>query len=72
MHAAHAIQQCSQALDTLVASHGAMAVSESSQLNVFLRDMHTATKHAMISPVVNAELFGRALLGVEPNITPLI
>lgn len=72
MHAAYAIQQCSQALDALITAHGAMAVSESSQLNVFLRDMHTATKHAMISPATNAELFGRALLGVEPNITPLI
>ncbi len=52
--------------------HGAMAVSESSQLNIYLRDMHTAAEHAMISPEVNAELFGKALLGVEPNITPLI
>lgn len=72
MHAAYAIQQCSKALDTLLAVHGEAAVSEFSILNIYMRDMHTATKHAMISPETNAELFGKALLGVQPNITPLI
>lgn len=72
MHAAYAIQQCSKALDTLLAVHGEAAVSEFSILNIYMRGMHTATKHAMISPETNAELFGKALLGVQPNITPLI
>lgn len=41
-------------------------------LNVHMRDMQTALRHAMISPALNLEAFGRALLGVEPNITALI
>ncbi|MFI6102091.1 acyl-CoA dehydrogenase family protein [Lentzea sp. NPDC051213] len=72
LHAAHAVRQCGEALDGLVAAHGASAVSESSPLNVYLRDMQTALRHAMISPAMSMEVFGRALLGVEPNITPLI
>ncbi|GLZ29586.1 acyl-CoA dehydrogenase [Lentzea sp. NBRC 105346] len=72
LHAAHAVKQCGDAVDVLVSAHGASAVSESSPLNIYLRDMQTALRHAMISPAMNAEAFGRALLGVEPNITGLI
>lgn len=72
LHVTHAVRQCGEALDTLVAAHGASAVAESSPLNVHLRDMQTALRHAMINPSWNMEACGRALLGVEPNITPLI
>jgi 3-hydroxy-9,10-secoandrosta-1,3,5(10)-triene-9,17-dione monooxygenase len=72
LHASHAVRQCSEAVDVLVSAHGASALSESSPLSVYMRDMHTASRHAMISPAMNAEVFGRALLGVEPNITGLI
>jgi 3-hydroxy-9,10-secoandrosta-1,3,5(10)-triene-9,17-dione monooxygenase len=70
LHAAHAVQQCGAAVDQLVAAHGASAVAESSPLNVFMRDMQTAQRHAMINPAWNMEACGRAFLGVEPNIVP--
>jgi alkylation response protein AidB-like acyl-CoA dehydrogenase len=72
LHASHAVRQCGEALDGLVSAHGAAAVAESSPLNVYLRDMQTALRHAMINPTMSLEAFGRVLLGVEPNITPLI
>lgn len=72
LHAVHAVRQCGEALDMLVAAHGASAVAESSPLNVLLRDMQTALRHAMINPSWNMEACGRALLGVEPNITPFL
>ncbi|WP_086665326.1 acyl-CoA dehydrogenase family protein [Lentzea kentuckyensis] len=72
LHASHAVRQCGEALDLLVSAHGASAVAESSPLNVYLRDMQTALRHAMISPTMSLEAFGRVLLGVRPNITPLI
>jgi 3-hydroxy-9,10-secoandrosta-1,3,5(10)-triene-9,17-dione monooxygenase len=72
LHVAHAVRQCGDALDMLVAAHGAAAVAESSPLNVLLRDMQTALRHAMVNPAWNMEACGRAFLGVEPNITQLI
>ncbi|KJK45161.1 acyl-CoA dehydrogenase [Lentzea aerocolonigenes] len=72
LHVTHAVRQCGEALEMLVAAHGAAAVAESSPLSVLLRDMQTGLKHAMINPSWNLEACGRALLGVEPNITPLL
>ena len=71
-HAGHAVQQCREAVDLLVSAYGASALSESSPLHGCVRDIHTASRHAIASTAGNAELFGRALLGVEPNITELI
>lgn len=72
LHASHAVRECGEAMDLLVSAHGAAAVAESSPLNVYLRDMQTALRHAMISPTMSLEAFGRVLLGVQPNITLLI
>ena len=36
------------------------------------RDMHVASHHAITEWQVNLEIYGKALLGIEPNITPLI
>ena len=36
------------------------------------RDVHVASHHAITEWQVNLEVYGKALLGVEPNITPLI
>ena len=36
------------------------------------RDIHVASHHAITSGHVNLEIYGKALLGVEPNISPLI
>jgi alkylation response protein AidB-like acyl-CoA dehydrogenase len=67
-----AVRECRDAVDALVAAQGAAALAESSPLAPLLLDMHTAAAHAVANPATNAELFGRALLGVEPNITDLI
>jgi hypothetical protein len=36
------------------------------------RDVHVASHHAITEWHVNLEIYGKALLGIEPNITPLI
>ncbi|MEV0702724.1 acyl-CoA dehydrogenase [Saccharopolyspora sp. NPDC050389] len=71
-HASHAIQQCREAVDVLVSAYGASALSESDPLHAILRDIQTASRHALAHPASNAEAFGRALLDVEPNITEMI
>jgi alkylation response protein AidB-like acyl-CoA dehydrogenase len=72
MHTGYAVRQSREAVDELVTAHGASAMSESNPLQGLLRDIHAASRHAVANPAANAELFGRALLGVEPNITDLI
>ncbi|MCI2418272.1 acyl-CoA dehydrogenase [Saccharopolyspora sp. K220] len=71
-HASYAIQQCREAVDVLVSAYGASAMSESDPLQSILRDIQTASRHAIAHPASNAELFGRGLLGIEPNITEMI
>jgi 3-hydroxy-9,10-secoandrosta-1,3,5(10)-triene-9,17-dione monooxygenase len=71
-HTGHAAQLCRQAVDELVTAHGAAAFAETSPLQALVRDIHTASRHAVANPASCAEVFGRALLGVEPNITDMI
>lgn len=72
LHTGHAVQQSREAVDALVSAHGASALAESNPLNAFMRDVHTASRHALADTTTSNEVFGRALLGVEPNITELI
>ncbi|GAA0536152.1 acyl-CoA dehydrogenase [Saccharopolyspora subtropica] len=72
MHSSHAVQQCREAVDVLVSAYGAGALAEADPLQAVLRDIQTASRHALSHPASNAEVFGRALLNVEPNITEMI
>ncbi|MEU6110785.1 hypothetical protein ABZ853_20560 [Streptomyces albidoflavus] len=36
------------------------------------RDQETGSRHAVINPAIASELYGRALLGIEEQVTPLI
>jgi 3-hydroxy-9,10-secoandrosta-1,3,5(10)-triene-9,17-dione monooxygenase len=63
---------CREAVELLVSAHGASSFADSSRLQRIWRDLHVSSRHAVINPTVNLELYGKALLGVEPNITDLI
>ncbi|MBV8947074.1 MAG: hypothetical protein JO286_07535 [Solirubrobacterales bacterium] len=71
---AHAITQIRRAIDDLLSAHGASSFADVSPLQRMWRDSNTAGRHAVIDPLVNQEVYGKALLGVpyEENITPLI
>ena len=71
---AYAIKRVREAIDTLMSAHGASAFADASPLQRIWRDANTAGRHAVIDPAVNAEIYGKALVGVpyEDNITPLI
>ncbi|MEP7096047.1 MAG: hypothetical protein ABI748_00160, partial [Dokdonella sp.] len=60
------------AINTLVSAHGAGAFAESNPLQRIWRDSNTAARHAFVLPPVCEELYGKVLLGVDKNITPLI
>ena len=71
-NAAHAVRQCREAVDVLVSAVGASAVAEADPLESLLRDAQTASRHAIAQPEVNAELWARELLDIEPNISAMI
>ncbi|MBE9376284.1 acyl-CoA dehydrogenase [Saccharopolyspora sp. HNM0983] len=72
MRAVHAVRQCHRALDELITAHGAGSLAETSPLHGLLRDAQTAGRHALIDPATSAELFGRILLDLDPEITEML
>lgn len=71
-HAGHAVQLCLTTVDELITASGSSALADSHPLQGYVRDIHTAARHAMANPAICAEAFGRALLGTSTNITDLI
>ena len=71
---AYAIIKIREAIDALLSAHGASSFAEVSPLQRIWRDSNTAGRHAVVDPLVNQEVYGKALLGIpyEDNITPLI
>ncbi|MDQ6840796.1 MAG: oxidoreductase [Actinomycetota bacterium] len=71
---AYAITQIRAAIDSLLSAHGASSFADISPLQRIWRDCNTAARHAVADPLVNQEVYGKALLGIpyEENITPLI
>jgi len=60
------------AVELLVQAHGTSSLADHNPLQRWWRDVHVASHHAITEWQVNLEVYGRALLGVEPNITHLI
>ena len=46
--------------------------AEASPLQRIWRDAAVASRHAVVLPAVGYELYGKALLGVKNDVTPLI
>jgi len=69
---AHGIACVRQAIDVLMSAHGAASFAEASPLQRIWRDSATAGRHAVVDPTVNAETYGKALLGVDDHITHLL
>lgn len=64
--------RCREAVDLLLNVHGAGSFAEFNPLQRVWRDLETCSRHAVVNPEIGAELYGRALLGVEEQITALI
>lgn len=67
-----AVQHAVEAVNTLVTVYGAAAFADASPLQRMWRDVNVAGRHAFVVSAVTEELYGRALLGISENITPLI
>ncbi len=67
-----AIRHITDAIDILLSAHGAGSFALSSPMQRIWRDSNTAARHAVILPIVSDEVYGKALLGVENTVTPLV
>jgi alkylation response protein AidB-like acyl-CoA dehydrogenase len=67
-----AIESVAKAIDILLYAHGAGSFAEVNPLQRIWRDSATAARHAVTLPSVSYEVYGKALLGRDDQITPLI
>ncbi|MGO2110946.1 MAG: acyl-CoA dehydrogenase family protein, partial [Pseudoclavibacter sp.] len=67
-----AVESVTKAIDILLSAHGAGGFAEVSPLQRIWRDSATGARHAVILPSVSYEVYGKALLGLEETITPLV
>jgi alkylation response protein AidB-like acyl-CoA dehydrogenase len=72
MDTALAAKYCREAVELLVQAHGTSSLADFNRMQRLWRDIHVASHHAITEWQVNLEVYGKALLGVEPNITHLI
>lgn len=72
MDTGYAITRAREAIDVLLDANGASGFAESNPLQRIWRDSGTAARHAFAVPSTSAEAYGRALLGVEEQMTPVI
>jgi alkylation response protein AidB-like acyl-CoA dehydrogenase len=70
--AGYAASLLREAIDTLASIGGASGFADSSPLQRMGRDAAIATRHVLLATDPALEIYGRAMLGVEGNITPLI
>jgi alkylation response protein AidB-like acyl-CoA dehydrogenase len=68
----YAVQNVVEALTTLMNAHGAGGFADTSPLQRMWRDANVAARHAVVSPTIGFEVYGKALLGVDEKITPLV
>ena len=67
-----AVENITRAIDILLSAHGAASFAEVNPLQRIWRDSSVAARHAIVLPKLNYEVYGKALLGREDQITPLI
>jgi alkylation response protein AidB-like acyl-CoA dehydrogenase len=65
-------EKITQAIDLLLFAHGAGSFAESSPLQRIWRDSAVGARHAVVLPAVGYEVYGKALLGIENHVTPLV
>nr|WP_296767110.1 acyl-CoA dehydrogenase family protein [Rhodococcus sp. (in: high G+C Gram-positive bacteria)] len=72
MDSAHAAQRCREAVETLLDIGGAGSFAQVNPLQRIWRDLETSSRHAFINVNINQEVYGRALLGIEEQVTPFV
>jgi len=61
-----------RAINVLLSAHGAASFADVNPLQRIWRDSSVAARHAVVLPVVGYEVYGKALLQRDDQITPLV
>jgi 3-hydroxy-9,10-secoandrosta-1,3,5(10)-triene-9,17-dione monooxygenase len=69
MDCAHAVRQCLEAAESLYLACGGSGITEANPVQRAWRDLHAVNMHGALALETNQEMFGRVLLGLEPNTT---
>lgn len=72
MDAAHAAQRCREAVELLLNVGGAGSFAQVNPLQRIWRDLSTSSRHAFLNLNINQEIYGRALLGIEEQVSPFV
>ncbi|WP_432246982.1 acyl-CoA dehydrogenase family protein [Streptomyces sanyensis] len=67
-----AIGHVTDAIDMLLTAHGAASFADTNPLQRIWRDSAVSARHAILHPSMIKEMYGKALLGVEEQISPLV
>jgi len=65
-------QKITHAIDVLMFAHGAASFADVNPLQRIWRDAGAGARHAAVVPGVSYEVYGKALLGIDEKITPLV
>jgi 3-hydroxy-9,10-secoandrosta-1,3,5(10)-triene-9,17-dione monooxygenase len=65
MCAVHTAESLVKSVDLLMYAHGSSSFMEQDPLQRIWRDIGMAARHASLLPAIGAEVYGRALLGIE-------
>jgi alkylation response protein AidB-like acyl-CoA dehydrogenase len=66
------LENITKAIDILLSAHGAGSFADVNPLQRIWRDSSVGARHAVVTPAVGYEIYGKALLGRDDQITPLI
>jgi alkylation response protein AidB-like acyl-CoA dehydrogenase len=66
------LEHVTKAIDILISAHGAASFADVNPLQRIWRDSNVGARHAVVMPAVGYEIYGKALLGRDDQITPLI
>ncbi len=65
-------EKITRAIDILLSAHGAGSFADVCPLQRLWRDSAVAARHAIVAPQISYEVYGKALLGREDHITPMV
>jgi alkylation response protein AidB-like acyl-CoA dehydrogenase len=72
MDSGSVMRRAREAVHLLLDVGGASTFAGSNPVQRMWRDIETASRHALVSPNLNREIYGRALLGVEETIVKIV
>lgn len=70
--AAVAARYVTEAISLLIAAHGSGGFAEANPLHRIWQDANVGASHALLNSSISLEIYGKALLGVENDVSPIV